>query len=242
MIERSMRTQNFLFLFSFILLACQEGMRADNFGGEDFVPDKDQELKAIPVATPSPPANFEEENAEPDAPIPPTIEFFWMSLVDGEATVSADEVMLRIRNVGESAFSASIFYTVDGGGQIAHHGKMADLELAPSETSELTLDLASCGISLDDLPYSGRAHVSATLEVEGGSPVRSAVSAPVFFHPAGDDTVILYNETVLRDLYHHGDFRALHTTEELSEEGVVLDRISFGGAGIVSDQPIGVDP
>ncbi len=192
----------------------------------------------MPDGTPEVDQDVEEPIEAEEFPQPlPRIEFVWSDLVEAdEATVDPRSISLTLRNVGPDPLFIEAFAATDNAERPVRT-KLAEFDLGVAEELQLAVD-ATVGGTVDTttLKYSGSATVVATARSGDGTDYGLFVSPTMFYHPTDDGNVLLYLEDTLRNEFRSGDYKNTHGDAFL-EDGVVLDRVVYGGEGEV--QPLG---
>jgi hypothetical protein len=152
-----------------------------------------------------------------------------------EGWVDGDTVRLRpaelgvtIDNRGLQPITAEVFITVDVADQRLGNHDLGRVEVRGRESYWLPLAPDALKVDFDEMIYSGQILVTA----QGPGLPSSAISEPLFFHPAEDGQILVYGEDVLITRFGGGDFRGRHAYKD--EPGSITTRVIHGGAGKVS--------
>lgn len=140
----------------------------------------------------------------------------------GEDTALTDaHVTATVINEADTEVVIAVEWLGDLGTTRTYRGALEEITLAPSEETEIEIDLASMFPTLTT-KYSGHLHLfGRVIRSEDQGELGSAISPDLYFHADGDDgdDVVAYDESQLLASHRAGDFHGLEPeTEELVDE------------------------
>jgi len=146
----------------------------------------------------------------------------------GADVLTGTRVSWLLSNRSDEDVVVDLTLTLDTGGLTTKGHAIGRIAIPAGHEVVQETDLAEFVPSLAELRFSGMAMLTAR-------DVRhhwTTVGQPRFFHPEGG-SLHLYDEQILNERYHHGDFR--FQVEEEMEQGVVTTRIVSAKDVIVSN-------
>lgn len=209
------------------------------------------------LGTSAPAIGNEEAEAQNDPvlepPAPPLVSVTWagspeLATEALELSFTEASMVAVVSNLTDQAISLGLQLVGDDGTATGtRHVALEPTVLAPFATHPISLSISDLGFALDEQRRSGQVQLAVDARLATGldrlDPVASAwpsyqrTSSPtLYYHPVnpGAGRVALYGEALLHERFGHGDYDL--ERDVAPEEGVVYDRILYGGPGVVSER------
>ena len=148
-------------------------------------------------------------------------------LKSGPSQVLSTDIVVMIENRGPEPFLLETVLTLDLADQLVHYHELGTFQVNKGGITRIPISFPK-DFAMDRMRYSGQLLVS----VGSKDLPAPAISAPLFFHPTKDGSLLVYDEDALINQFGGGDFAGHHKYP--SEPGTITTRVIHGGAGQVS--------